>query len=330
MTEDEEAEVVEWCKEMAQLGHGLELIQLKSTVSQICQGRPNPFKDGFPGKSWWFGFKTRHPELVLRTAEGLDRDRALNLRPAVVQKFYDTLSSAYDKHYYGADHIWNCDEIGLQAGRNCGMQVIAKRGSRNVPKILPKSREWITILCCVNAIGTSIPGFYLFKGKNQLKNYIQNCEPGACMAAHPHAWMTKELFLSWLFHFDASVPGGVSPNNRHLLILDGHGSHMAVQTIEEANNLGIDLLTLPAHTTHRLQPLDVSVFGPFKNYFRLERVAWMEKNLGVKVKRFELDQGGSRDIHRTKRANGRSKIKVIRMISDKGQSIDLVVLIVVM
>jgi len=93
----------------------------------------------------------------------------LNLRPAVVQKFYDTLSSAYDKHSYGADHIWNCEETGLQAGRNCGMRVIAKRGSRNVPNILPKSREWITILCCVNAIGTSIPGFYLFKGKNQLK-----------------------------------------------------------------------------------------------------------------------------------------------------------------
>jgi len=168
------------------------------------------------------------------------------------------------------------------------MRVIAKRGSQNVPKILPKSREWITILCCVNAIGTSIPGFYLFKGKNQLKNYIQNCELGACMAAHTHAWMTKELFLSCLFHFATSGPSGVSPNNRHLLILDGHGRHMDVQTIEEANNLGIDLLTLPAHTTHRLQPVDVSVFGPFNNYFRSGRIVWMAKNPRVEVKMFEL------------------------------------------
>jgi len=66
------------------LGHGLKLIQLKSTVGQICQGRPNPFKGGFPGKSWWFGFKKRHLELVLRTAEGFDRDKELNLHPAVV------------------------------------------------------------------------------------------------------------------------------------------------------------------------------------------------------------------------------------------------------
>lgn len=188
---EEEEEVIIWCQDMAQLSHGLELVQLKSTVAQIFQGRPNPFKDGFPGKSWWRGFKQRHLELVLRITEGLDRDRALHLCPTVVSMFYQTLSNAYEKPSYRPDHIWNCDETGVQAGRNNDMRVISKRGSKNVPKILPKSREWITILCCVNAIGASIPGFYLFKGKNQLKNYIKNYEPGACMAAHPHAWMTK-------------------------------------------------------------------------------------------------------------------------------------------
>jgi len=81
------------------------LIQIKYTVSQICQGRPNPFKDGFPSKSWWFGFKKRHPDLVLCTTEGLDRDIALNLCPAIVSKFYDTLSSAYEKQYYAPNHI---------------------------------------------------------------------------------------------------------------------------------------------------------------------------------------------------------------------------------
>lgn len=69
---------------------------------------------------------------------------------------------------------------------------------------------------------------------------------------------------------------------------------MVVQTIGEANNLGIDLLTLLAHTIHRLQPLDVSVFGTFKNYFRAEKASWMEKNLGVEVKMFELVEFASK------------------------------------
>lgn len=149
--------------------------------------------------------------------------------------------------------------------------------------------------------------FTYSKVKTQLKNYIQNCEPDACMEAHPHAWMTKELVLNWLCHFVASLPSGDPPENRHLLILDGHGSHMALQTIEEVNNFGIDLLTLPAHTTHRLQPLDVSVFGLFKNYFRVERASWLVKNPGVEVKRFELAKLASKAL---KRALTPSNIKV--------------------
>ena len=100
MTEEEEDEVVKWCKEIPQLGHGLELIQPKSTITQICQGRPHPLKDGFSGKSWWSGFKKRHPNLVLRTTEGFERERALNLHHVIVSKFYNTLSVAYEKHSY--------------------------------------------------------------------------------------------------------------------------------------------------------------------------------------------------------------------------------------
>ena len=62
--------------------------------------------------------------------------------------------------------------------------------------------------------------------------------------------------------------------------------------------MGIDLLTLPTHTTHRLKPIYVSVFRPFKTYFRLEKASQMVKNLGVEVKRFELVELASRAFTR--------------------------------
>ena len=108
--------------------------------------------------------------------EGLDRDIALNLWVAIVSRFYDTLSNFYHRNSYSAYHIWKCDEIGLQVVRNCGMQVITRRGIKIVPNFFPKSRECITILRCVNAVGSSIHGFYLLKGKSQLKFFIKNCE----------------------------------------------------------------------------------------------------------------------------------------------------------
>ena len=51
MTIEEDKEVVVWCKQMVGFGHGMELIQLKSIATQICQVKPNPFRDGFLGKS---------------------------------------------------------------------------------------------------------------------------------------------------------------------------------------------------------------------------------------------------------------------------------------
>lgn len=48
-----------------------------------------------------------------------------------------------------------------------------------------------------------------------------------------------------------------------LLIYDGHGSHDTLNLIELARERNIILFCLPPHTTHKLQPLDVGVFGPF-------------------------------------------------------------------
>ncbi len=55
-----------------------------------------------------------------------------------------------------------------------------------------------------------------------------------------------------------------------LLIDDGHTSHMSTEFITFTLANKIISLCLPPHSTHLLQPLDVSVFGPLKqNYKKL-------------------------------------------------------------
>ena len=60
-----------------------------------------------------------------------------------------------------------------------------------------------------------------------------------------------------------------------LVILDNHESHIFLCTIDEAKANGIVLLIIPPHTSHRLQPLDKTVFGPFKASYNLAMdVGW--------------------------------------------------------
>ena len=59
-----------------------------------------------------------------------------------------------------------------------------------------------------------------------------------------------------------------------LLIYDGHSSHESIELQDTAHAAGIHLYLLPPHTSHHLQPLYVSVFGP-------SQCAWLWQCLQV-------------------------------------------------
>ena len=95
----------------------------------MTQGSETSFTNGILGPSWLRWFKRRHLELSLRLAQDLDAKRARGLCAKNVISFYENLSCMYDTHNYSPSHIWNCDESGVQVGRNGGAYVLAKVGS---------------------------------------------------------------------------------------------------------------------------------------------------------------------------------------------------------
>jgi hypothetical protein len=61
--------------------------------------------------------------------------------------------------------------------------------------------------------------------------------------------MTAFLFKEFLYFFKRLIPSGVSLTNRHLLIMDGHGNHVILEAIEHAKDIGLNMITLPFHTS---------------------------------------------------------------------------------
>ena len=82
--------------------------------------------------------------------------------------------------------------------------------------------------------------------------------------------MTKEVFHDWFKKFASFVK--VRPL---LLILDGHLTHLSLDVILKAREEKITILKLPAHTTHLLQPLDVTCFGPLKRKWTERLNTWI-------------------------------------------------------
>ena len=57
--------------------------------------------------------------------------------------------------------------------------------------------------------------------------------------------------------------------------MDNHESHVDISIIELAKRSGIILMTFHPHTTHKMQPLDCGVFGPFKTFYNKAMNNWM-------------------------------------------------------
>jgi hypothetical protein len=147
---------------------------------------------------------------------------------------------------------------------------LARRGS--------KSWERLTINYAINVVKIVMPSFYIFRGERLRDDYIKFYKLGACMAMQKRTWMTAFLFKKFLSIFKRSILGGVSFTNRHLLILDGHDSHVTLKAIKHAKDIGLDMITLPFHTSHALQPLYVFCFKPFKITFKKVKDVTMFKN----------------------------------------------------
>ena len=143
--------------------------------------------------------------------------------------------------------------------------------------IEPDQRKHLSVLSCVNAVGGHIPNFYILKDIYFREDYIANYEQGVVMGMQPNAWMTRWLFESSISHFIECLKQGpsIDLNNHHVLILDGHNSHVTLEVVRISMESGLDIVSLPFHTSHALQPLDVSCFKPFKIAFRKIRDRWL-------------------------------------------------------
>ena len=66
-----------------------------------------------------------------------------------------------------------------------------------------------------------------------------------------------------------------------MLIVDGHSSHVNMAFVNECDRLRILSMILPPHSTHRLQPLDVSLLKLLATYYTNGLNDVMFKSLGM-------------------------------------------------
>ena len=108
-------------------------------------------------------------------------------------------------------------------------------------------------------------------GKNLQTSWRgENPLPKTFYGVSDSGWMTTESFSVWFTKFINEVK-----DRPLLLLLDGHLTHISTTLIETALDEDVTILKLPPHSTDKLQPLDVTCFGPLKREWEKELNEWI-------------------------------------------------------
>lgn len=278
---EEEATLASHIKTMERWGFGLSKPEIVSAIGQHVKttGLVTPFKDSVPGDDFFVNFKRRN-ELSQKKPQAVEVARKQCVDPFEIADYFKLLEEVTQN--LPPDRMYNIDESSfcLDPSR---VRVVGEKGKAAHRVTAGPGRENYSVLMGANAAGDKLPPLIIFKAKNVWDSWLADKDqeyPGMSYAATPNGWMDTETFISY---FRSTFLKSIPKTRPVVLIYDGHSSHTSLPLVEEAMRENVVILKLPPHTSHLLQPMDLSVFKPLKQKYDQEVVKWQRKNYGVKL-----------------------------------------------
>ena len=174
-----------------------------------------------------------------------------------IRKFHAALASL--------QNIYNIDESKFSIGEIEASKVIINTEIWQKFQAKWSRQEWVTSIECICADGSSSPPLLIFKAKNVSRVWIPaSVHNSWAFSFNEKGWTSNNHGLEWLqWCFNPSIREKAG-RKYHLLICDGHDSHITGNFVGYCYDSNVVLLILPSHSSHRTQPLDVDVFGLLK------------------------------------------------------------------
>lgn len=206
-------------------------------------------------------FRLRHPHRI-------ENQRKLACSKENIQSHFERLEHLLMEHKYPNALIFNMDETMVRS-TSTKLKVIAPHTCVD-PKITIDDQMFhITVCFCVSGAGEHckplviLPKVLFPEELDQFADYF-------AWSGQSSGWITREIFEQWTIKIFMPYVETIRRRSsefshcRALLLVDSHSSRAAPETLQMLHDNNVDVLTIPSHTSHLLQPLDRGVNSTFK------------------------------------------------------------------
>ncbi|XP_040155039.1 uncharacterized protein LOC120895601 [Anopheles arabiensis] len=277
---------------MAKQCYGLTPREMRSVAFEVAESNniAHPFNKSLrlAGVDWLKGFMDRHPNITVRTPENTSLARARGFNKESVKEFFDVLETVLSEQDFPPHKIWNMDETGFSTVQTKPNKVLAKRGEHQVGVISSSEKGTnTTVIMAMSASGDYLPPMFIYARQRLNEGLKTGAPEGSKFGCSKNGWSTMETCMEWFDHFLAFTRPTV--DSPILLVMDGHSSHTKNwPLLEKAKNSFVRIITIPPHTSHKLQPLDVTFMGPLKTYYSSAIGTFMKNNPAKSVSLYNI------------------------------------------
>src|SRR5579871_3668714 len=256
---------------LAQFGIPLVYRKIASAANHILQIN-NPEANPV-GVHWPKRWIQSHPEFKVVKEKPIEQARAEAMNVYNIRRWFSQLENTMRQHDIYPEDFWNMDEMGLRIGVGRGQWVVVPADDQYLSRFshiigVHGDREQCTVVESVSAAGESTPPLVIIKGVVVLKRWFAELSPGLSnllVGTSDSGYSNDTLFFQWLQHWEHFSGVGRRGEYR-LLLLDGYDSHLTYSALKFCEQQKVVVFLLPPHTSHFLQPLDVSVLQQWKHH----------------------------------------------------------------
>ena len=178
--------------------------------------------------------------------------------------------------------ILNWDQTGIKIVP-CSTWTMDRCGAKRVEMVGTNDKRQIIAVFCGNLLGDFLPIQVIYKGKTTRYHPRFEFPPGWHITHSPKHWSTEQTMVEYVEHiilpYVEKVRVSHGDDTPALVIMDNFKGQVTDSFMNLLESHNIHVCLLAPNTTDRLQPMDISVNKPAKDFLKRQFDQWYSEQV---------------------------------------------------